>query len=330
MDLATAAERGSELTSQMLAYAGRSTPETRPRDISEIAAETARLLASSISKKAHLTLELELSVWVPVDAGQLHQVVMNLVTNASDALGDEEGTIQVRTGIGETAPDPDANQRAYLEVIDDGAGMDEQTVRDMFDPFFATKFSGRGLGLAAVHGIVRSHGGTISVDSEPGRGSRIRVLLPTCSAPLAEGSQAATQTGDRAVPARSATLLVVDDEAQVRNVTRMALEHRGYSVIEASDGHEALALIGQHPSIDGVVLDLTMPRLSGGETLEVLRVGHPNLPVLLVSGYEAVPGTTLDPAGPSDFLQKPFRPDEIAGKVADLLQNQPSSPRGGS
>ncbi|MCP5069391.1 MAG: response regulator, partial [bacterium] len=276
--------------------------------------------------KARLKIHLEPSSWGQIDSGHLHQVVMNLGTNASDARGDDEGTIQVRTRIEPTNSKPANSDSATtplacLEVTDDGAGMDDEIRRNMFDPFFTTKFKGRGLGLAAVHGIVRTHGGEIEVDSEPGRGSRVRVLLPCCPAP----EQASLPVPDAIStdaprPAADCTLLVVDDETQVRDVSRMALERKGYRVVEAVNGLVALELLDNETTIEGVVLDLTMPRLSGEETLRALRTDHPKLPVLLISGNASQPLELLDPNGPSDFLQKPFSPGEIVAKMAALLQ----------
>jgi PAS domain S-box-containing protein len=319
-DLALAAERGADLTSQMLAYSGQATPEKKVRDLSAIARETARLLASTVSKKARLELDLAPSVWVRIDSGQMHQVVMNLVTNASDALEEGEGTILVRTGLEDQADD-DAAPFAFIEVSDDGAGMDAATSASMFDPFFTTKFKGRGLGMAAVHGIVRSHDGRVLVDSAPGEGTCIRVLIPSCTSPEEAEAEAAKPVAPQRDEAPRGTLLLVDGEPQVRNIARLALLAAGYEVLEAGDGIEALERLREGRQVDGVVLDMTMPRLSGGETLRAIRAEHGPLPVLLVSGYSDDQLVDGDGSARTAFLQKPFRATGLAEKVAALLES---------
>ena len=301
-DVVVAARRGAELTRQMLAYTGRASREIQTRDLSEIVRETAQLLASGISKSARLEVEHSPHAWVRADAGQLHQVVMNLVMNASDALEGEEGTIRVRVGTEEPG-ERDGGTRTFLEVEDDGVGMAPDAVRGMFDPFFTTKVQGRGLGLAVVQGIVRAHGGDIDVRTAPGEGTAIRVRLPLATEPVHE--EAAQKPRPRPVPrAAEGCILVADDEPQVRNVLRMLLESSGYEVLEADDGVEALNVVR---------------RLSGAETLRTLRAFRPDLPVLLTSGYAEEEFSELRAHGRVGFLGKPFRRRDLSERLADLL-----------
>jgi len=256
------------------------------------------------------------------DAGQLGQLIVNLVTNAADALGGARGTIAVRTGL-EEADHPllarcvggdglPPGRYVRLTVDDDGPGMDEATRQRIFEPFFSTKFAGRGLGLAAALGIVKSHRGAIRVESEPGKGSRFTVLLPPGRAAAAPGEPATPRatTGQLLV-------LVADDEAVVRRTARRALERAGHAVLEAADGHEAVALFGVHAGrVSCVLLDLTMPGLGGEAALTAIRALRADVPVVLTSGWadrdEA--SVTGEHAG-IRFLPKPFGPSELVAAV---------------
>jgi CheY-like chemotaxis protein len=307
-----ATERAANLTRQMLAYAGRGKFVLCPCDFSEVVRAMESLLASSVSKKC--TLRYELAVGLPplrADAGQLQQVVLNLVANASEALEEREGQVTLRTGTVTCRPQelnllrPDGQAEEYpcvfLEVEDTGCGIRPGLQNRIFDPFFTTKFIGRGLSLPAVLGIVRRHQGAIKVRSEPGHGSVFRVLLPVAPPLVPQAVPAAGETGE--------TVLVVDDEDSVRALARSALEAIGCTVLEAGDGVEALAVFRAHAGeIRLVLLDLAMPRLDGTEALRELRRLNPDVRVILNSGYEMDTPPPLPPGtGPVEFLQKPYR-----------------------
>ncbi|HWO10770.1 MAG TPA: PAS domain-containing protein, partial [Polyangiaceae bacterium] len=300
IELAT--RRAAELTSQMLTYGGRSQPSLELLRLDDLASEMRALLQAVVSKKAVFQFELGPAM-VEADPAQLRQVIMNLLTNASDSLGDHPGRIAIRTGTRELGSDelrsrfvestPPAGRYAFLEVEDDGCGMTYETLARMCEPFFSTKFMGRGLGLSVVLGIVRGHRGTLQVESALGKGARFVVLLPQVSA--------APSVGVAPTEARAArgTLLLVDDEDLVRTTSSVMLEDAGFRVLAAADGQEGLELFERHMAeIDAVILDLTMPRLDGEQCLRRLRALRPGIPVLLMSGYSvqgAVP-TDLSPA----------------------------------
>ena len=330
--LETAAHRAAELTAAMLAYSGKGSFVVQPLDLSSVTAELAHLLERSISSNAVLDLRLADDLpAVDADAGQLHQVVMNLITNASQALGEEAGTITITTKLvhADTAYRErngltDLVEGAYvcLEVSDTGHGMDATVKEHIFDPFFTTKPTGKGLGLAAVLGIIRAHRGAISVSSSPGGGTTFTVLLPaTRGAPPA--TVARTPSADWR---GQGTFVVVDDEPLVRNVVMSTLKKAGFSVLPASGGAEALELMQQSTDgIAGVILDLTMPGLSGHAVFEELRRLRPDLPVLLVSGYSRQEVSDLLADDELvDFVQKPFRPDVLVDRVRRLLERLPA------
>ncbi len=301
------AEKAADLTRQMLAYSGRGKFVIEPVDLSQLVREMSELLQASITRTA--TVELDLAAGLPpveADATQLRQVVMNLIQNASDALGEHTGTIRLRTACRES---DEGGPTLVLEITDTGCGMTADVRARMFDPFFTTKFTGRGLGLAAVLGIVRAHHGTIEVKSEPGRGTTMEVLLP-----------ASTSVGrERALPmvlpesAASGTVLVVDDEPNVIAIARMTLERAGFSVVGAGDGDECLRLFREQGSrVVAVLLDLTMPRKEGGETFLELRRLAPEARVIISSGFdESEARRRVDFTGPVWFLQKPYGPDKL-------------------
>ncbi len=274
-----AVERAADLTRQMLAYSGKGKFIVEPVDLSRVVEDNKKMLVMSVSKKARVTYNLTDNLPViQADAAQMCQVVMNLVINASEALGEQGGVIAVSTnahlckakdlvgmGHGEDLPE---GLYVCLEVGDTGCGMDQQTLAKIFDPFFTTKFTGRGLGLAAVHGIIRGHKGAIQVSSEPGKGTTFRVLLPASGPPAAAVQSELVAT----LECRGGTVLVVDDEETVRTLARRMLEHFGFSVLTASGGQEAIRLFREHQhEVSCVLLDLTMPDLDGAETFDELR-----------------------------------------------------------
>jgi PAS domain S-box-containing protein len=316
-----ATQRAAELTQQLLAYSGRGAVESRHLDLSQEARDMAALLRTAISKQAILIWELSPNLpAVTADPTQLRQVVMNLITNASDALGDAPGTIWFRTGTcsrDESAKDDE--EFVYLEVADTGCGMDSSTLQRIFDPFFSTKFTGRGLGLAAVMGIVEGHGGHIRIDTDPGRGTTFRILLPKATGEPEPGPQRRSGAEWRG----RGTVLVVEDEEGVRDVVARMLERLGFTVIAAEDGVSALELMEErNGDVAGVLLDVSMPRMGGHETLQRLREAHPRLPIVLMSGYTEQEAATKLASGASgvEFLQKPFLPEDLSRAFRRVCQ----------
>jgi CheY-like chemotaxis protein len=286
-----------------------------------------------ISKKALLQYRLTPGL-PPVegDATQLRQVVMNLITNASDALADQPGVVTITTGLeqleagwaGGSFHAGEIRPGAYvaIDVHDTGVGMDAATLQRIFDPFFTTKFHGRGLGLAATLGIVRGHHGAIRVDTAPGLGTTFRLYLPAIPGAVAAPEPTPVRGLEQAASrGTGALVLVVDDEAIVRDVTRRTLERGGYRVHLAENGRRALEALEQHrPEISLVLLDLTMPELSGEETFNLIQSRWPGLPVLLTSGYTAEVGTDrLQTGGLAGFIQKPYPAGELIAAVRRAL-----------
>jgi CheY-like chemotaxis protein len=264
---------------------------------------------------------------VLADATQLRQVALNLIVNASDALGDRRGNITLRTGMATLEPDdPDVIQGAaappgeyvMLEVSDTGGGMDGATLTRIFDPFFSTKSRGRGLGLAATMGIVKGHGGTIRVRSVPGEGSTFQVLLQPTDIRGPVHPAAAAGSGSHATAGR---VLLVDDEPSVRQIGRRILERAGFTVEEAGDGPEAIERFTADPdAFAGVLLDLTLPTVDGLTILRELRAMRPDLPVVLCSGWSAEEvADRLHRLPRTKFLQKPYQGRELVEAMSGVL-----------
>ena len=330
VEIEMAAQHAAELADQMLAYSGRGQFAIAPLDLHQLVQQIVHLLRLSITKKAHLEFQLTENLpLVKGDSSQLRQVVMNLITNASDALGDRGGKILLRTRLVDVdrvflddlylkenlAPGP----YVCLEVSDTGCGMDEETQARLFDPFFTTKTSGRGLGMAAVLGILRGHRGSVRVVSAPEQGTTFTVLLPASSE---RKHQEELPSAEEGPTKKKGTVLVVDDEELIRTVARNILEDFGHEVLEAADGKEAVDVFHGNPStIDAVVLDMTMPNIDGPETLRLLRHMEPEVRVLLSSGYSEQEARLLmaDYQGVS-FLKKPYLPRELIGKLQEFLE----------
>jgi PAS domain S-box-containing protein len=303
-----AAQRAASLTSQMLAYAEKGRVVASELDLNELVRRNIGFLQASISKKARLHLDLA-SRLDPVlaDGGQIRQVLLNLVQNASEALGDRMGNITIRTAMLNTSGGDgrESHRWVSLEVIDDGCGMEENVRRRIFEPFFTTKFAGRGLGLAAVWGIVNNHGGRIEVESAPGAGTSMRVLLPAMEQKPGQQEPVGVQID---VSNLHRGVLLVEDEPMVRSLGRKMLEQLGYTVITADDGEQALEVFRvRRKEIDLVILDMTMPRKSGDEVLAELNRIAPELPVILCSGYtEADISARVGNGQARAFLHKPY------------------------
>ncbi|MGE5645292.1 MAG: PocR ligand-binding domain-containing protein [Acidobacteriota bacterium] len=327
--ISQAGEHAANLTRQMLAYAGKGRFVLEPVDLSRIVSENISLMQSSISKKITWRLEIADGISaVESDPVQMQQVLMNLVLNAGEAIGNAPGLVTVATGemdAGEAYVRDkldgwtiEPGRYVFLEVSDTGCGMDDATRRQIFDPFFTTKFQGRGLGLAAVAGIVRAHGGAIELETAPGAGTRFRVLFPAAAASVAVSEPAAEDNDDLS---GKGTVLVVDDEQIVRDLAKCSLERQGYEVLLAEDGPAAIeAVRTQGGRIRLVLLDLSMPGMSGEETLPRLRALKPDLDVVITSGYSRTETLRFfEGARVSGFIQKPYTAQELASVVKSAL-----------
>ncbi len=328
MQIELAAQRAAELVRQLLTYAGRAEPHVETMYLSDVVAEIRRLVDASLSKKAELILDLSDDLPpVQVDGTQLRQVLMNLITNASDALNGEEGTIRLSTRLEEitTSPHPAGwvlgaplpGSYVAVRVSDDGRGMDLATVERMFEPFYTTKATGHGLGLAAVLGVIREVGGTMRVRSTPGRGTTIDLLLPAGDPDPAESTRSWI---DEMPDLNGLRVLLVDDEAAVRALVRAVLSRAGCEVTEAVDGVEAIELLEAGPDrYDLVILDMIMPRMDGPETFAALRGLRQDLPVILSSGYSSSQVQDLPLGDYGFFLSKPYRARDLIAAVRDAL-----------
>jgi two-component system cell cycle sensor histidine kinase/response regulator CckA len=331
-DIDCATRRAADLCRQMLAYSGKGRFVIQAVSLNDVVAEMEQLLSVSTSKKALMTRSFAANLpRVMADGTQLRQVVMNLITNASEAIGDREGTISLRTGalmcdrdyFADAIGDHEHHAPglyAFLEVADSGVGMDAETLNRMFDPFFSTKFAGRGLGLAAVLGIVRGHKGALKVSSRPGRGTTFRVLLPAQAATVVEPRE--TVVGWSEDFRGHGLVLVAEDEPSVRALARSILERAGFSVVVAANGREALELYSRHGhQIRLVLLDMTMPQLDGEACFLALRKLDANAKVVLCSGYsEQEVLAHFVGKGLAGFVQKPYRAADLLGKIRDILR----------
>ncbi len=322
--------RAAELVRQMLAYSGRGRFQVQAMDLNKELEGIAHLLTVSLPKDVVLRFELgHVLPAVEADPSQVQQVVLNLVTNAAEAMTDSGGQISLRTGVKsmdaaaigalKAAESMVPGRFLWLEVEDEGCGMDEATQARVFDPFFTTKFTGRGLGLAAMQGIVRGHQGGVSLQSTVGEGTRFRVYFPALEGSLPEATILETQ---RAKFKGEGLVLVVDDEPAIRDMGRMLLERVGFQVILASDGFEALDLYRvHHEELALVLMDVVMPRMGGIEALHRMREIDGAVPVLMVSGYgqeEAL--AELEARGEVGFLPKPFSRQALMDCVAKLAR----------
>lgn len=320
-DIRTDARHAGDLTHQLLAYSGRGQVCIEPLDLEELVTSMWRLVRANVSRRAKLTLALEghLPV-VEGDATQLRQVVMNLATNASDALEGKDGAIALSTGRISLAEaqthavwplaEPLSEHYVLLEVRDEGAGMDESVRRRVFDPFFSTKSrAGRGLGLAAVYGIVRAHRGALAIDSAPGEGTTIRVFLPESGQQIQTSAEARALAPPRAHTGR---ILLVEDEARPRRVAKLALESAGYEVLAAPTGSAARALLAkEHASLALALVDLILPDAEGAELIAEIRDLDPTLPVVACSGYQEETFSVETRDFLAAFLTKPYAMDDL-------------------
>jgi PAS domain S-box-containing protein len=323
------ASRAAEIVGQMMAYAGQEDTVFEPVDLSGLLHEMLEFLKVSISKRATLNVTLrEKLPTVRGNAAQLRQVLLNLITNASEALGEQEGIIsvaatQVQSGS-ESAPNPAHGDYVRLEISDTGCGMTEEIQSRIFDPFFTTKFAGRGMGLAAVKGIVRSHGGVLNVVSVPGQGSRFEILLPRSRESARKGHDEAVSSAAAEVASFAGTVLVVEDEDTLRVAVSKMLRNKGFTVIEAADGKTGVDLFrASAREIDVVLLDLTLPGMAGREVLSELRRVQPNVNVIVTSAYSQERAlTTLGGQQPWLYIRKPYHLNELTGLLRNYLDKQ--------
>jgi PAS domain S-box-containing protein len=325
------AQRAAELCQQLLAYSGGGKFVTERVALDRLARETSVLLEASISRSSRVRYELVEEVpLVDADATQMRQILMNLITNASEALGDRPGEITVRCGVVHCDPEAaqknrfgerlSAGEHVFLEVADTGCGMASETIERIFDPFFTTKFTGRGLGLAAVLGIVRAHQGAIEVESAPGQGATFRLLLPAVE-PARDSEPDSPDVTD--AWRGEGTILIADDEPAVLAVASRMAELAGFQVETAPDGQGAVELFRDRADeMTCVILDLTMPGMDGRETLRALRDIRSDVRVIFSSGYgdqstlESL--STLEPAG---FIKKPYTLAEFLDRLREVLED---------
>ncbi len=327
-NIVTSSERAAELCKQMLAYSGKGKFVVKVIDLSAMVDEITRLLEVSIEKnvvlKYHLTENLPT---VEADVAQMQQVIMNLVINASDAIGDKSGLISIATGImyadkaylAETCLDDQLSEGryVYLEISDTGCGMNKEIQAKLFEPFFTTKFTGHGLGMSAVLGIVRGHHGAIKVYSEPERGTTFKVLLPVCEQPAHTISSPATSTD---AWCGSGTVLVVDDEETIREIAVMMLEDMGFATLTAVNGEDGVRVYREHQNeIIVVLMDMTMPKMDGKTCFTELRRINKAVKVVLSSGYNEQEATSrFTGQGLAGFIQKPYTPEQLGDVISSI------------
>ncbi len=321
----SAVNRAADLASKMLSYSGKGHFEVRPLEMSALIREGQSLYQAAVPKNVSLVFELAESLpVVEADAGQVRQVLLSLILNAAEAIGEAAGSVKVRTGTVEVGTQDEAWWRhtgqaltagryVSIEVQDTGSGMSADTIPRIFDPFFSTKFVGRGLGLPATLGVMRGHQGGIRVESQLGQGSLFTLAFPAARAP-----EAGLGPGKRL---RSGAILVVDDEGVLREVVREVLEAEGYRVLEASEGQEALDIFAPDPqAIALVLLDLSMPGMGGEEAFRRMRELDPEVQVVLTSGFSEAEATRhFGGLGLAGFIQKPYAVPDLVSLVRCCL-----------
>ncbi len=328
-NIAASSEKAAELCRQMLAYSGQGQFTVKPVDLSVMVEEITKLLEVSIARSVILKYQLVKQLpAVEADVAQIQQVIMNLVINASDAIGEKSGVISIATGVmhadhaylEHTCLQEDVPEGRYifLEVSDTGSGMDKPTQQRIFEPFFTTKFTGRGLGMSVVLGIIRRHHGTMKLYSELGRGTTFKMLLPISDQPAEcieeRASDEAQGTG---------TILIIDDEETIRETAVMMLEDKGFTTMTAVDGLDGVEVYRQHrDEIAAVLLDITMPKLGGEGCFMELRRINSNVRVVLSSGYNEQEATShFSGKGLTGFIQKPYRPEALVEIVRAAAMN---------
>ncbi|MCA9472478.1 MAG: response regulator [Nitrospirales bacterium] len=327
--------RGGELANQMLTYAGKGKACIQPLDISQLIKDMMHLLRTSLPK--HISLTYELDPHIPrmqADHSQLQQLLLSILINASEAIGDTQGSVHISTGTEKAqmnhlqewyvAGDIPTSLSVFINIQDTGSGIDKDTIPKIFDPFFSTKFTGRGLGLAALLGIVRSLNGAVAVTSQAGEGTHFRLFFPSLVPESTEPAPAESQDFHWK---GSGTILVVDDEEDVREATQLILEEIGFTVITANHGEAGLQMYNRYRGeITLILLDLTMPGMNGEQFFHKIREYDPDIPILLMSGYsEDDAAKRFQGISPYEFIQKPYQIDALIQKVRFILDSHQRS-----
>ncbi len=337
-DAFNAGKRAADLTHQMLAYSGKGRFFVKELNLVELVEENLHLLRTTIHKTIILNLQLDRNIpCILADAGQIQQVVMNLITNASESIGESAGTVTFSAGVQNCdeaflshsciEENPAPGRFVWLEVTDTGCGMDEETQQRLFDPFFTTKFTGRGLGMSAVQGIVRGHHGALLVKSEVGKGTTIRVLFPASepaqpAEDLQDDTMTAVERRENEASSFAGTILVVDDEEGVRAICTKLVARFGYRTLVAVDGEEAVTIFCEHADeIDCIILDLTMPKLDGLAALKKMSLIKPDVKAILCSGYCEQEATQhYSGHGLAGFIQKPYSMQSLRNILLRVLK----------
>ena len=312
-DIVRAGQRAAELTHQLLAYSGKGRHFMQKVELSSLIERVETLIEATVPRRVSLEVRLERGLpRIDADPNQVQQVVLNLVSNAAEAIDDASGTIFITTGA-------DPSGYVYLEVQDSGCGMDTLTRTRMFDPFFTTKFTGRGLGLAAVAGIARSHKANIQVQSTPGKGSTFRVSFPADEA----AAPAAAEIAPRHAAAAGATVLVVDEEEMVRRIACATLEGRGYKVLAAVNGMDAVTKARECADLSVVLLDLTMPVMGGEEAIDQILEARPGVRVIVSTGCDRRDAIAcFGHKNVAAYLQKPYTSRQLGERVDSVLADR--------
>ncbi len=331
-EIKLAGERASLLTRQLLAFSRNQVLQPKIVDLNGIVSNIETMLRRLIGENIDLKTGPGTGLYpVRVDPGQIEQVLMNLVVNARDAMPRggkliiETDNLDVDEITAQMNPDLQPGSYVMMSICDNGTGMDEETKLHLFEPFYTTKARGEGtgLGLSTVYGIVTQSNGHIRVQSEPGRGTTVRIYLPKASR---AGEEIKDGPADKKVFYGTETILVVEDEEVVRSLIGRMLRLYGYDVIEAGDGDEALKIIRNHPrSIQLIISDMVMPGLSGPDLVRLLRPHHPETRILYISGYtDSSIQTQISMEKDASFMQKPFKPEELSLMVRRILDSPPS------
>ena len=320
--------RMAQLTAQLLAYARGGKYHAKTVSLSDFVRETLSLARRVVDSSIHVDLDLPLDILnVKIDLIQLQMVLSAVLVNASEAM-EGEGRIRIACRneiiteeIDGNSPKLTPGNYACLIISDDGKGMNEETNKRVFEPFFTTKAEGRGLGLAAAYGIVKNHDGWISVDSELGKGTVVKIYLPARAAPVKEDAKSKPKAE---LTKGQGTILVIEDEELVMKVTRKILERLGYRVLEAKTGQEAIDVVKTFDGdIDLAMLDILLPGMSGDIIYPLLMKVRPNLKVIVFSGYSIDgPAQKILNAGAEDFMQKPFTIVELSEKLKNILDGE--------
>ena len=328
-NIKTASLRASGLTNQMLAYSGKGSFIVELIDLNKLVDEMANLLKVSISKNILLKFGFAENLpAIEADAAQIRQVVMNLITNASESIGENNGVIEIKTGVMKADTNSFLGKDlhnlgyTYIEISDTGCGMNEEIKGKMFNPYFTTKLTGRGLGLSVVHEIVHGHNGIIKIQSEPERGTNFTVFFPSSGKTLKTEDE--TDLIKNHAFASGSTVLIVDDEEDVREVTKTMLETMDFEVYTASSGREGVEFFRDNTGkIDIILMDMTMPNMNGEEVVRKMRKICAEVPIILSSGYsEHDVKKRFKAKDMAEFIQKPYQIKALINKIDIVMRNK--------